>query len=353
MPRRRPLHTCGASCLAIAHKACTKMQDFDGPLGSMAKRAITFINSFFPFVYSMLHQWLALLSFMDDHILSVECMIEMVFPPSTHLFDKIDGLVCSAEVLPEQLDDVFRKFPLMMHQFPFLDWVLVHLISLLNCLLSILTHWGSKNAREKEITIDVNCNDIPICKSESEEKAACCPVISLAIEQSDSLEDKAGAARNHKEPSNSVHFEELEKSYSSHKKANAARNHIEPSNDVNSEVIQKSVERLRSLKNRIKALEEPHCAADSPMYSSYQSANSSPVSDCSQDETNPFSQIGKSDTKNCTYKEMLKRGKKEDGERKEDKALLEFPKAIVNEEKAEIAETDGKYGKEGTIESKS
>ncbi|XP_073132741.1 uncharacterized protein [Henckelia pumila] len=107
--RRRPLHTCGASILAIGHNALTKAQDFDEPLGSMAKRAVSFFDTFFPFTYTILYQWLAMLSFMDDHILTVEHAVELVFPPSKCLFDKMDVLVCDAEVLPEKFDDILRR----------------------------------------------------------------------------------------------------------------------------------------------------------------------------------------------------------------------------------------------------
>ncbi|KAK4413237.1 hypothetical protein Salat_2736300 [Sesamum alatum] len=333
-PRRRPLHTCGAAFLAIAHKAIIRVQDLDGPLGSTAKRAITFLNSFFPFVYSMLYHWLALLSIMDDHILTVESMVEVVFPPSKRLFDKIDGLVCSAEVLPEQLDDILRKFPLMVHQFPFLDWVLVRLISWLNFLLSILTHWGSKNTSVKEITVDDHCTGTHGCRSEPEIKTAYSPVKSSATQQPDSLEGKANAARNHIEPSNTVQSSVQEK-------ANAAGNQKEDTSIAIPEDIRRSIKRLHSLRNRPKSLEEPHCAADSPMYSTYKSANSSPVSDSPQGESSPFSQMAKPD---WSYKEMLKKGKKdEDGEGKDDKTpAAESPAAFAKEEKAEIAEKDGK-----------
>ncbi|KAK6160384.1 hypothetical protein DH2020_003765 [Rehmannia glutinosa] len=247
MPKRhRPLHTCGASFLGIAQKAFTKIQDFDGPLGSIAKRAITLIHFFFPFVYTMFYQWLALISFMDDQILTVETIIESIFPPSTHLFDKIDTLVSSSENLPQQLDDiVLRKLPLMIHKFPFLDWIVFHLISWLNRLHSILTHFGSKNTTEKEIKIDMICNDTQSCKSSEIEKKSdcCCPVESLAIGRSDFSDEKGNA----------------------------------------NVVIQKSVDRLRSLR---KSLDEPRFDTDSPMYSSYQSAN------------------------RLLYKEMLERGRK-------------------------------------------
>ncbi|KAL0364306.1 UNVERIFIED_CONTAM: hypothetical protein Sangu_0528200 [Sesamum angustifolium] len=76
------------------------------------------------------------------------------------------------------------------------------------------------------------------------------------------------------------------------------------------------------------------------MYSTYKSANSSPVSDSPHDEFSPYGQMAKSD---WSYKEMLKKGKKEeDGEGKDDNTLPESLEAFANDEKAEIAEKDRK-----------
>lgn len=217
----------------------------------------------------MLHQCLAILLIVDDQILSVESRIERTVPRSACVFDGVDRLVCCAEALPEQLDAMLNRFPTI---FPLLHWVVIHLIWFLN---NILLSLGSKKAREKEMAVD-------------DGKAN-------AVEQTKTVQFErpysyADAARNHTETPKSVHFEETTK-------------------PVPTEVIHLSVKRLHSWKTRIKALEEPLSAGDSPMYSSYQSANSSPVSDSAQDEHHPFSQLG------CTYKEMLERDKKEDEER--------------------------------------
>ncbi|XP_057776935.1 uncharacterized protein LOC130995598 [Salvia miltiorrhiza] len=292
-PRRRPLHTCGSSCLAIARKATAKAQDLDAPLGSVAKRSISIFNNFCPsFVHSTLHRCLGLLIVIDDQILLIECKIEAIFPRSAPLFDGIDGLVRHAEALPERLDDAVRKFPNVIHKFPLLDWVIVHLISWLSFLLSILVNVGSKSAREKEITIDVNCKSQD--KSNAKEHTKL-----VQFEKPYSYADAARAPK-------SVQFEERENT-----------NGGEVVKGVPTEVIHLSVKRLHSWKSRIKALEEPLCAGDSPMYSSYQSANSSPVSDCSQDESHPFNQ-----TLGCTYKEVLEKEKKEDEEGEEEDVHL-------------------------------
>ncbi|KAL7093911.1 hypothetical protein ACP275_11G068600 [Erythranthe tilingii] len=282
-PRRRPLHTCGSTCLAMAHKACAKAQDLDGPFGTTAKRAIAFATFFTPLIYGMLRQWLSMLSFIDDQILIFERMAEIVFPPCTPLFDKIDSLLCSAETLPENLDNIIQKFPTMIHnKFPFLDWILVHLISRLNCLLSILTHFGSRSTgdtREKEIKIDVmNSNENSNNKN-------------IYNKSEEMVEDEKSSLK---------------------------------SCEV---LVQKPVTRLDSLKKRLRASLDPDAFRDadnSPMYSSYQSANSSPVSDYTQFETYPFSQTGRPDSMNCSYKEVLEKGKKEDEDTVEDNSTTDI-----------------------------
>lgn len=203
-----------------------------------------------------------MLSLIDDQILTVQTITEKIIPSSTQVFDKMDGLVHSVEILPENLD---RLFPLITHKFPFLDWIVVRLIACLNSILSILTHWGSSSSssssdqtREKEITIDVmNRNDI------------------IIIDRRKPNDDKCLS--------------------------------IEP-----------PMKRLQSLKDRIKGISDhhQHCASDSPMYSSYHSANSSPVSDLSADETYPVTMMS------CSYKEMLERGTKEDDDAKDDNAIM-------------------------------
>lgn len=157
--RRRPLHTCGVSILALAHRAYAAAQDLNGPIGSMAKRIDKMVSLASPIVYAMQYQWLAVLCFADDHILVVENMIERQFPPSKSVFDKIDDLLGVTETIPDKFDYAVTKFPTIIHQFPFLDWALIRLISLLNFFISTLTYWGSQNTKEKEIVVDVSCND--------------------------------------------------------------------------------------------------------------------------------------------------------------------------------------------------
>ncbi|XP_060185804.1 uncharacterized protein LOC132615254 [Lycium barbarum] len=159
MPRRRPLYTCVASIFAIIDIACRKVEDFNGPVGSIINKIARGMSYIMPILYTMQFQWLSVLSFVDNCILTSEIVIEKLFPPSSRLFDKIDEIAYAAENLPGKFDDIMEKLPMIIHQVPFLDWALVHLIAWLNFWISRLTRWGSNNAREKDITIDVDHND--------------------------------------------------------------------------------------------------------------------------------------------------------------------------------------------------
>lgn len=159
MSRRRPLYTCVASMFAIIHIACGKIEDFNGPIGSIIKKIAIGMSYIMPILYTMQFQCLSILSFIDKCILTSEIVIEKLFPPSSRLFDKIDELAYVVESLPEKFDDIIEKLSMIIHQVPFLDWALVYLIAWLNFWISYLTRWESKNAREKEIRIDVDHNN--------------------------------------------------------------------------------------------------------------------------------------------------------------------------------------------------
>lgn len=154
--RHHPLHTCGVAILAIVHSAYTKAQEFNGLIGSTARKVAKFAPFAGPLAYAMQYQWLTILSFADDQILAVENMIERVFPPSNHVFNKIDYLVQVAETLPEKFDYAYDKIPTIIHQFRF-DCALVQVIFLLNFFITKLSHWEYGSAREKEIIVDINC----------------------------------------------------------------------------------------------------------------------------------------------------------------------------------------------------
>ncbi|CAK7327388.1 unnamed protein product [Dovyalis caffra] len=160
--RRRPLHTCGVSFLEIARKAYTEAQEFNGPLGLVTKKIIRLASFASVLVYVLRYEYLflAILSFVDDHvILTLERKAEASFPPSKYVFNKVDKLVQIVETLPAKFDIAVNKFPIIIHQIPLLDWALSCAISWLNFWVSILTHWGSETTKEKEIVIDINCND--------------------------------------------------------------------------------------------------------------------------------------------------------------------------------------------------
>ncbi|KAI6692158.1 hypothetical protein NL676_019868 [Syzygium grande] len=157
--RRRPLHTCGVSILATAHGAYLRAQEFNGPSGSLFKSFTKLVNKISPLACAVQYQCLSMLSFADSTILAAEEVIEKVFPTSSYVFDKIDELVQLTEALPEKVDDIINKVPGFIHQFPFLDWVVVHVILWSTFWVSIITHWESGTAREKEIPVNANRNE--------------------------------------------------------------------------------------------------------------------------------------------------------------------------------------------------
>ncbi|XP_062110622.1 uncharacterized protein LOC133822344 isoform X2 [Humulus lupulus] len=157
--RRRPLHTCGVSILTIAHRTIEVSQDAGEPLGSITKRVLKMSSFAIPYLNALQYQWLVFLTFIDDFILAAENTVERVFPPSKHVFNKIDDIVQVTETFPMKYDKAVTTFPTIIHQVPFLDWLLVHSISLLKLLITTLTYWGSQGTREKEIMVDTNCEN--------------------------------------------------------------------------------------------------------------------------------------------------------------------------------------------------
>lgn len=153
------LHPLGVSFLAIMQKACIKAQDTGGRIGSTTRRIARFTAPALPFIYAVQYEWLILLAFIDDHIRVLANILKNKYPPSTHLFRKIDRLIDNAVTLPEKLDDVMSNFPMIIQRVPFLDSALTTIISCINLLLSMFTHWRiSYYTREKDIMVDVNCD---------------------------------------------------------------------------------------------------------------------------------------------------------------------------------------------------
>jgi len=133
----------------------------NGPLGSTLKKVTKLAKFAMPLVYAMQTQWLIILSFIDDAILAIENVTEKLFPPSTRVFDKVDEIVVMIVSLPEKFEGAMNNFPSIIHEVPFLDWALTHVISRLNSLVSTLNHWGHRNSRlnEKTIGVDRCCNE--------------------------------------------------------------------------------------------------------------------------------------------------------------------------------------------------
>ena len=155
--RRGLLHPLGVSFLAIMQKACTKAQANGGLIGSTTRRIARFTAPALPFIHAVQYEWLVVLAFLDDHIRVVASILKNRYPSSTYLFRKIDRLVDIVVVLPERLDDTMSNFPVIIQRIPLLDSALTTLISCINLILSIFTHWRiSYYTREKDITVDVS-----------------------------------------------------------------------------------------------------------------------------------------------------------------------------------------------------
>lgn len=156
--RQRPLHACGVSIFAIGDITIRKTQHINGPIGSTLRNIAKFVT---PLIYVIQYQWLTILSFIDDRILSLENIAEKLFPPSSYAFDKLDEIVLMILSLPDKFDGALNKYvPAIVHKVPLLEWTLTHLISKLN---SLDSNWEHENSRvvvnEKTIGVDSNCKN--------------------------------------------------------------------------------------------------------------------------------------------------------------------------------------------------
>ncbi|KAF6150023.1 hypothetical protein GIB67_002805 [Kingdonia uniflora] len=150
--RRGPLRTCGVTILTIAQKTYTRVENQIGPIGFVAQKLAKYAS---PISYAMQHQWLAILSFGDNCILAAEHITETIFPLSTRLFDKIDGFVQVTESIPDKLDSITNKLSSMAQHVPLLaQWAMI-----LNFLIITIKDWGSNDAKEKEIRVDINSHN--------------------------------------------------------------------------------------------------------------------------------------------------------------------------------------------------
>lgn len=154
--RRRPLHACGVSLIAVAHIAFTKSENLEW-VGPKVKKVAAFWRPVRPLIKASEYMWLAVLFLMDSYILAVEKLTEFLFPPSTHLFNQIDELVQSVEAFPRELDNAINRFPVIIHQYLHLDYAVAKVISWLkNCLSSLTSELD--DTREKDIMIDLSCH---------------------------------------------------------------------------------------------------------------------------------------------------------------------------------------------------
>ncbi|MED6168253.1 hypothetical protein PIB30_010029 [Stylosanthes scabra] len=143
----------------MAEIAIGKTQNVNGPLGANMRRIIAKLSrSATPFIYAMQCHFLAILSFMDDHIITAEKISEKVFPSSALAFDKVDELVLIIASMPEKFDGAVNKVPEVIQKVPLLEWALTLFISMLNGLVSMFDrYWGhgdSMSTKEKTIGVD-------------------------------------------------------------------------------------------------------------------------------------------------------------------------------------------------------
>lgn len=150
--RHRPLHTCVVSILAIIHTASSKAQENNGPVGILAKWISKPMSIVLPLVYAIQYQCLAILCFADDWILEFEKLAERIFPPLTLLFDKVDAIVSTAEIILERFDDALNnRCPVNLHRASFIEWAFSKIV------------WGldlNRKEEEKEIMMDMNSSSV-------------------------------------------------------------------------------------------------------------------------------------------------------------------------------------------------
>ncbi|KAG2243334.1 hypothetical protein Bca52824_094818 [Brassica carinata] len=155
-PRPRPLETSGATILATARVVYTRIKTSKNPASFLVQKLFQLLLFFLSMTSPFHRHLLALLSVADDHILAAQDTVETYFPSSTYAFLKISDLLISSESLPEKLDAVLERLPCLMSRAAWLDWMLIHAIYCLDCLVNVLGRWRDKNkgANEKEITVD-------------------------------------------------------------------------------------------------------------------------------------------------------------------------------------------------------
>ncbi|KAK1415819.1 hypothetical protein QVD17_31607 [Tagetes erecta] len=126
--RRRVLFTFATLFVSMLQKILKRMHICTNPTREKAK-----------VLYGIERQLLAILSFVDDHVMVIEDLVEAIWPSSTCVFDKIDDVVKASESLPVKFDDFCdHEVPALLQRVPFYDRVF--------------------KKDEKEIVIDITCH---------------------------------------------------------------------------------------------------------------------------------------------------------------------------------------------------
>ena len=127
--------------VAVAQSAYQRAEELDGPIGLVTRRLDSIAR---PLVYLCVSQWLAILAFADDRVLSMEKIVEAHFPLSRHIFDKIDDLVKKVESVPNKFEGTLNKT------------LVVYTIKWVEFISSALVLWRMQT--EKKITIERDTN---------------------------------------------------------------------------------------------------------------------------------------------------------------------------------------------------
>ncbi|KAG6708830.1 hypothetical protein I3842_06G100900 [Carya illinoinensis] len=355
--RHRPLQTCGVSILATARIAYNKAQDFNGPIGTTTRRIAKLVSFTSPLVYALLYPWLAILSFVDDQILfvdilSVENVVENIFPPSKYVFNKIDYLVQIIEIFPEKFDYAMGRYAMIARQVHF-DCTLVHIVCWLNFFITTLTHLGSESTREKEILVDINFQDKPALVDEAKHSDVGDKMGNLSLipetPQAETETVNEGIAKT-------TYKQVLEKGTKGNMEKKSGRENLQVMKpkitSVGQEVAWKIEEEIAEEKRDGSVCLEPAVVDVAYQPLEFQANDNSEKKEESppiQAETETVGKTVDAGIAKGTYKEVLKRGTKEDMQSetiKEKVENAEDEKATVGNGEEEIADEVGK-GEEG------
>ncbi|KAL5998152.1 hypothetical protein ACLOJK_009088 [Asimina triloba] len=148
----------GIAFLTIAYRTYRRAEDLNGPVGFLVEKVGSLAS---PVAYTMLHQWLTILSFADDQILAIEDVAECLFPPSAFVFYKIHMFADISEAIPEKLDYIIDHFPMLVaNRLPFFNWARTHVSMGLDFLIYSLMEWDTSCGKEERgLIMDSSCPD--------------------------------------------------------------------------------------------------------------------------------------------------------------------------------------------------